>query len=342
VSASEIKREFCDVLFSIDARAKQSINMKLTFSSKNMTDIPLNQDGITIASDRYVCYNRMLSAIQNNSFELMRSFIYESTEAKIKQASGIIRLLNNYWNNAFNGANPKLVKIIQFSNYSVFFIRSSKKNPFGFYVMYFSVKTINDQDFIADFGNDINLPFLSFIADAIAQDTKFPNDSANEYQYSYPLVQGDDKVFLHFNGEKMSVDLRENGTDDSPLIAFARKAYKNINERFDSYVDFYSAYSADRIRKSTKGYPGVENRLKDSFKDYSKLIFVIDADPLYVLFYEYPEIKGVSMPKFVEKSQSGYHFVNFYMINDVSEVLNKITHTLEDELRRQDMKESVP
>lgn len=323
LSAAELKQEYCYVLFPVDSQPLKKIDMCISYQSQDMDKIPLNADGITINSDEYTCYNAIFNAIKTNSVDGIKLFIYEPTEAKQKRITGLLKILNNYWNNISKNRTPKLVKIIQYGDNKAFFIRVPDLNTSDFSVLYISIKTVNGKDFFIDSPDEMNPPFLAIISYNLKKGENFFHDIKN-YQYRYPIADGKNSVILYFNGKPETVDLTKHEKQDSLLLTFAQNAFESMSKDYDCYPDFYSEASAKRISQSINTNQKTKDYLGNGIRNYTKIYFVIDAQPIDILFYEFPAVGGKEINYVLDNGDHNYRFVNFSSSNPLSEIISTL------------------
>jgi len=327
MSAAELKQEYCYVLFPVDSQPLKKINMCLSYQSREMAKIPLNADGVTVNLDEYACYNAVFNAIKTNSVDGIKPFIYEPAEAKQKQISGLLKILNNYWNNISKNTMPQLVKIIQYGDSKAFFIRCRNPETSKVSVLYIPIRTVNGQDFFIDAPDEMNPPFLSVIANNLTAGENFYHE-INAYQYQYPIIDGKNSVILYFNGSPANVDLTKDEKQESSLLTFAQNAYQSMSQDYNCYPDFYSAASAKRISQSISANQKTKDYLGNGIRNYTKISFVINAQPIYILFYEFPAVGGQEINYVLDHGDHLYRFVNFSSYNPVSEIISKLDQKL--------------
>lgn len=253
----------------------------------------------------------------------MKPFIHEPTEAKEKQITGILKFCNNYWKNISKNAAPKLVKIIHYGDCKAFFICGRNPNTSDILVLYIPIKTVTGHDFFVDAPDEMNPPFLSIITYNLMAGKNFYQD-INAYQYQYPIVSGNNSVILYFNGKAESIDLTKAEKQDSLPLTFAQRAFESLSKDYNTYPDFYSETSAKRITQSINANPKTKDGLEKTIRNYTKISFIIDAQPIYILFYEFPAVKGKEINYVLDNGDNNYRFVNFSSYNPVSEIISTL------------------
>ena len=316
--AGALRHEAIDVLFSVDSAPLQKINMSISFNAHNMNNISIDNDGVTIKTDGYECYNAIINSIRNNSTDGMKKYIYENNQDKEKQVSGILRFLNNYWNNVTQNATPKLVKIVYFGNKKAFFIQFHHANTKKSFVLYIPIQRIAGNDYFVDNPDAMNPPFLSLITYTLMNGGDF-NAKTDTFKCKYSLVDGENGVFLHFNGTIVSIELKNSKEVSSSLLSFAISAYHSMIKQFNTYADFYSAKSAARIAQNVKNNPKTQEYLENGIRNYDQIYYKIDADPISILFYKFPAIDG-TQTAYVMSIDKNYRFINFSSSNPVSNI----------------------
>ena len=313
-----LDKESYNALLSIDSAPIKPVDLCISFFTKNIKDVPLNADGMSIVGREYECYNNVLEAIRTNSVSKVKPYLYEFSNDKKKRLTAQINLLNKYWVNISSKTSPRLVKIVNFGDNNVFFLRVPNKNNSGYLVLYIHTRKISGSDFWIWSGAETNQPALSLIT-YLLMEKDISQVKSDNYKNSLPLTGGENGIILYFNGKKVFVNLDEKN-NDSPLLSFCHNAFVGIKENFDSYPSFFSQFVSQKIAEDIKKNKLTQQYLQNEWNKANRLIYIIDASPMYIILYEYPGINSIT-PRFVYNNGQRYYFVNSFDINPLSEIL---------------------
>lgn len=123
-----------------------------------------------------------------------------------------------------------------------------------------------------------------------------------------------------FNGTVLRWNVFSNQRPDLPLAEFYSRAMAAFKARdLEAYAAFFTPYSGDKFLKWAQAMPAEEfDAYYDSVMAGREVRFIIDADPIFILYYNTPD--GVFYDTVVREG-STYRLTNFYIATFIDKLL---------------------
>ncbi len=144
----------------------------------------------------------------------------------------------------------------------------------------------------------------------------------------------------HFDGLTTSFQAFEKspaGMPDHPVARFFHEAMQTLKSGdSDAYAKLFTSFSQQRLRDWAAGLPegGYAQYVEDMVTEGRQVVFILEADPVSLVFYETPDKRTVYQAVF-EQAEGSYQLANFFvegifdsMVKDEDFFLNPILRPL--------------
>ena len=156
-----------------------------------------------------------------------------------------------------------------------------------------------------------------------------------DYNILIPGTEGANPAYLKFNGKTYNIDIMsEKVPSDDQVLGFYQKAYLTWRDvSTQEFIKYYTESSQQRTQKAEAKTPYLDN-LRKSLSKGRRVLFIMDANPFYVVFYRVGEInKAVYHEYIVIDPNDGKLKLNlptmdfttqYFMSDEFYSILNKV------------------
>ncbi|MBN1787625.1 MAG: hypothetical protein JW806_04445 [Sedimentisphaerales bacterium] len=167
-------------------------------------------------------------------------------------------------------------------------------------------------------------------------------DVNTSFDYSILIAGTEDKnpVYLQFNGAKYNIDIiNDSIPDNDKILGFYQDAHLVwLHVSSEEYMKYYTHSSQERILNTEAKSPGFLDDIRKSLSKGKKVLFVMDANPFYVIFYRLGDVNKTVYHEYVvidpndgalKLNLATMDYNNQYLLSpEFSLVLNKIDSDL--------------
>lgn len=178
----------------------------------------------------------------------------------------------------------------------------------------------NDSGAILCTTNETTYPIGSFLFNIVSQQaesrgTYLTKESA-KHNYESPLIEDakNHQSYLCFDGMVCDVNVYSDNTNPSNEIArFYKEAYITLkNQNMTEFAQFYTEKSRDRIIEWQRTDPNMANLFRnEAIRKERKIIFIIDGDPVYIVFYYNPNLRISVKYEYIFRENGTLKLTNF-------------------------------
>jgi hypothetical protein len=142
---------------------------------------------------------------------------------------------------------------------------------------------------------DVLDPLTSIVTHTLQEASQNPTafkkkmeESINlDHTIPIPGTEDKDVAYLQFNGKKYDIDvMHENVPNDDKVLRFYQEAYLAWRDLSTlDFAQYYTAESRERLLKGWEENPDLLTNYKKSATFSRVVLFIMDANPFYVVFY---------------------------------------------------------
>jgi hypothetical protein len=156
-----------------------------------------------------------------------------------------------------------------------------------------------------------------------------------DYSILIPGTEGENPAYLQFNGKTYNIDvMHEKVPANDKILSFYQNAYlvwQNVSTQ--EFLKYYTRSSQERIQKAEMKSPGYLDKARKSLSKGRKVLFIMDAEPFYVVFCRIGSNKVVQPEYIVIDPDDGKLKLNlatmdsvtqYFMFNEFQLILNKV------------------
>jgi len=159
---------------------------------------------------------------------------------------------------------------------------------------------------------------------------KFLAKKAGKFEYNFPIpgtTEGH-AVLLQFNGKMYDFDVFDSGAAKSndEVLAFYQRACQAFMSAPENLADFYTSVSQEKMIKwlTTKTPESLAKYRQATVNAGKTVRFILDADPVFIVFYTVRNGKGCRYEYVVRDTSNGeLRLTNFYFSNYLDQLINE-------------------
>lgn len=349
VTAAEIQTKSYPLAFHVDLRylLPTSLYIKCNVKEYNMSfqDFADKEKGL-----RESRFKEILLTMRDNDVEKCLDMFFREPGMSEKDANDRVKMelhdWRYWWFGTNNLAGKNLEKLKVFNQFyigkrGVFTYGVEKGLPPEFHPSRLTLRfvTTEKDEFLLLTGLLDAIGML--LSDRTRQAAIFPEKYVplkdKKFQYEIPIPNTEDTkypAYIQFNGERYNfsifsdeIDSVKKTTDE--VVKLFQKKYLMVKEGSprEALAEFYTDRSKEKYLEWIKN-PESKNYLEWSFKDWATtdriVRFVVDADPLYIVFHQLKEGSSILSYAFMirDPKDGKLKFTNLDCIGALTELLN--------------------
>lgn len=299
----DYKTVYLPIPVGIDLERSVESSMVIKVDTKSYDNIGFKEFTSKYKKPEETRFKDLILALRDKDYTKVTAMTNNGSDRTEENMKALI----NHFSNSFSIENLgkdfeglKIIKCVKFGN-QILFIWTSESLSDSDNVPYFSYLRFqkdNSGSILWNTDYTIN-PLCNILRDIIWKQvetpgTYLPRESAT-LKYKVPLIEDGHKkqAYLCFDGMVCDVNTYSDSISSNEIISFYQEAYHTLrNQGIGEFSKYYTESSGKKIfdwYSKTEDYN--KYALGELIKNERKIVFVLNGDPVFLVFYYNPKYK---------------------------------------------------
>lgn len=341
VFGGKIETKSYPLLLYLDSEYYLPISLYLKCDVIDYNGMPYGDFVSKEKGKREDAFKQVIAAVRKNSFDDCFYLSHKKKSMKVEEIDSHIKKVKKRMSNFREVLTDEVMgaKLEKLKIFSQFYLGDSSFIVFGAddmkvnapYRLMRKFKPDSSGEIFWDVEEPTKTRFIiqTLVNEMARSPEKFTKDINEKFDFEIPLpgAQEGHETLLQFNGKRYNVNVCKNTVDPDDEVAslFQRQFFVIKNNSRESLAELYGGRAREAylewIKKAHEGsLKSGANYLDGHFKEMATvdriLRFILDADPLYIVFYQKEGNKKLLNQFIVRDPQNGQlKFRNIYVLD---------------------------